>query len=60
VDENNKVLNVLKLHEFMMFPDIIVENKNLEYILRGMSLNSSRYPVASYNLGVNSSFLVKK
>ncbi|XP_025418034.1 peroxidase-like [Sipha flava] len=53
VDENNKVLNVLKLHEFMMFPDIIVENKNLEYILRGMSLNSSRYPVASYNLGIS-------
>ncbi|XP_026823507.1 chorion peroxidase-like isoform X2 [Rhopalosiphum maidis] len=53
-DENNCVLEQFKLNEYMSIPDPLISKSKLEELLRGMSYQPGRCPLASYNLLITS------
>ncbi|XP_060850506.1 peroxidase-like isoform X2 [Rhopalosiphum padi] len=54
LDENNNVSEQFKLNEYMSIPDPLISKSKLEELLRGMSYQPGRCPLASYNLLITS------
>ncbi|XP_025198974.1 peroxidase-like isoform X2 [Melanaphis sacchari] len=49
IDKNYTTINSSKLNEWMWIPDPLVEGKNLDDIVRGMTVTPGRYYTPSYN-----------